>query len=186
MKHPLEAIMSMENPDTIPLLGGELRRARIEHRSLVPVLLLAALTLAACSNVRSPDSRARGLNGAIAVPEESRAMDAIRSRIALLEKALREGDANAYAASYTAKASYLNTNGQRVYGRSAIAKELAGLRAGFDFQLPIANVEFLSMEVAVVDCEVKSLGSRATYVMVRENETWMIAAGRILPAAKSP
>jgi hypothetical protein len=151
-----------------------------KHTFAAGVFLTAFLT--ACTHVDSPRSPATGQSMAL---EQRQAAEGIRAMITQLEKALRDGDANAYAACYAPEASYLNTTGKRVRGRSSIAQELAGLRAGTDFRLPIAGIDYLSSEVAVVDCDVRPLGSRATYTMIRTGGVWLVAAGRILPAERS-
>jgi uncharacterized protein (TIGR02246 family) len=120
---------------------------------------------------------------------------AIRAQLAAMEAAWNERDAAALAALYTADGdAILLLNPQRMAGQNAIR---GAAEAGSFFplagtpdrriSLDVEGIRFISSDVAIADATARFLAgepaqTRPTYVMVRRDGTWRIAALRVLPA----
>ena len=109
---------------------------------------------------------------------------AIADQIGKLVSALRAGDADLYTSVYLEDADYINNGSPHMRGSAAVRSELEQLIAAegafTDLDLPITSIRFLEDDVAIVDCFVTSSSSRATYYMVKRQDSWRIASARIL------
>jgi uncharacterized protein (TIGR02246 family) len=130
---------------------------------------------------------AGGRGPATAAPHD-RLIDhaAIRARVAAMESALNSRDAEAYSSAYLSDGDFIDMAGPRSEGYEVIRREIARLFATLpndigSISLAVRSIRFLAADVAVADCDVLPSGSRATYVMVRREGSWMVAAGRVLP-----
>lgn len=131
-------------------------------------------------------SCAAGGHEAAAVQDRSLDEAAIRARVAAMETALNKRDAEAYASAYLPDGDFIDLTGPRSRGHEVIRREIARLFATLpsdadSLLLAVDSIRFLTVDVAVVDCNVVPAGSRATYVMVRQEDSWKVAAGRVLP-----
>ncbi len=133
-------------------------------------------------------SCAAGGQGLATAATEDRSIDdaAIRAVVAAMESALNTRDAEAYASAYLLDGDFIDMAGPQSEGYDAIFHEMERLLATLpndigNIAIPVSSVRFLAPDVAVADCDVLPSGSRATYVMVRRGDSWLVAAGRILP-----
>lgn len=110
---------------------------------------------------------------------------AIRQRLATYAEARTHRDAAAEALCYTKDGDFRSSQGPFVSGREAIEKQLTVNDPSYTFALTVSKLRMLTPQVAMVDAEVaagpagrtvKLLGS---YVMVRAEADWLIAAARI-------
>jgi uncharacterized protein (TIGR02246 family) len=119
---------------------------------------------------------------------------AIRQRLASYAEARTQRDAAAEARCYTPDGDFRSSLGPFVSGREAIEKQLTVTDPSYTFALSVTKLRMLTPQVAMVDAEVmagpagrtaKLLGS---YVMVRTDGDWLIAAARIspTPAPRNP
>jgi len=110
---------------------------------------------------------------------------AVRARLAAYADARNKRDAHAEALCYTEDGDFRSSLGPFVSGRSAIEKQLTVNDPTYHFNLEITKFRFLNPTTAIVDAEVKTGTSRgegllvADYVVVKQGNDWLIAAGRI-------
>jgi uncharacterized protein (TIGR02246 family) len=111
--------------------------------------------------------------------------NAIRQRLAAYADARTRRDAAAEALCYTKDGDFRSSAGPFVSGREAIERQLTVNDPSYTFALTVTKLRMLTPQVAMVDAEVaagpagravKLLGS---YVMVRAEAEWLIAAARI-------
>jgi len=133
-------------------------------------------------------SCAAGGQGSATAVAEDRSIDdaAIRARVAAMQSALNARDAEAYASAYLSDGDFIDMAGPRSEGYEVIHGEIERLFATLpndidNISLAVSSIRFLAADVAVVDCNVLPSSSRATYVIVRRGDSWLVAAGRVLP-----
>ena len=129
------------------------------------------------------------------VRAQDRAADetAIRNRVAALTNALNRRDAAAFAALFTADADVIVLEGARTQGRAAIqAANAKAMAAAPNERATITPTEirFIGPDIAIVNTDARFTGGaaplqdRGTWVLHRESGVWLIAALRVMPAAK--
>jgi uncharacterized protein (TIGR02246 family) len=128
---------------------------------------------------------------ATAQQDTSVADTAIRAQLAANFAAGNKRDADGVVDAYAPDGDLMIGDGPRVVGRDAIRQWLnaAWSTAPSDRQgsLAVDAIRFLSPAVAIVESTARwtageRLQDRATWIMVRRDGTWNIAALRVLPA----
>lgn len=123
----------------------------------------------------------------------SRDEASIKAQLAAYAEASERGDGHARALFYTEDAEvWLSTTRTLTRGRAAIEKELERPPdPSRRFRLEIENISFLSADVALVDAQFYSASPEPTghafYVMVKQDDKWLIRAtrtARFVPAPK--
>lgn len=112
---------------------------------------------------------------------------AIRAQIAANEAAYNNRDAAGVAATYAPDGDHIAFSSPRRTGREAIRRLLEDRwsRSFVEVKVPVDTIRFLSPDVAIAEITAQfANGSspRGTLVMVRADDTWLIAAGRFFSA----
>jgi uncharacterized protein (TIGR02246 family) len=107
---------------------------------------------------------------------------AIRKQLNDYADAREHGDAHAAAMHYTADADLRLADGTMLRGRDAIQHSMpSGPRSNATrrIALTIHTMRLIGEGIAVADGVAAPTGNYATYVMVKQNNVWWIAAARI-------
>ena len=108
----------------------------------------------------------------------------IENQIEKMVEAMKTGNAELYASVYAPDADYINGGSPHIKGSQNIRIEIEELFKRIsslpNFELPINEIRFLGTNVALVDCFVTASRSRASYILEKRGNTWLIAAARIL------
>ena len=140
------------------------------HGTRVPGILAAVALLALIAPLSGQDTQQEA---------------AVRARLATYADARNRRDAHAEALCYTEDGDFRSSQGPFVSGRSAIEKQLTVNDATYHFNLEVTKFRFLNPTTSMVDATVKTGTSRgeallvADYVVVKQGNDWLIAAGRI-------
>ena len=129
------------------------------------------------------------------VSAQARAADetALRARVTAFEVAINKRDMAGLAALYAPDADLIVIDGPTVSGRAAIqaaAQRDWGIGpATRRISLTVTNIRFVGPDVAVINTravfnEGPVREDRGTWIAVRQAGSWLIAALRVLPAAK--
>ena len=148
------------------------------------LFFLVSVVATSCTRgEQAPDTRAQ---------QNSSVEDAaIRAQLAANFAAGNKRDAIGVVATYAPDGDLMIGAGPRIAGQNAIRDWLhaAWSTAPPDRQgtLTVDSLRFLSSDVAIVESTARwtagePLQDRATWIMVRRDGTWLIAAVRILPA----
>ena len=133
----------------------------------------------------------------LAVPAlaQSRAADevALRGRVTAFETAINKRDIAAVAALYAPDADLVVVDGPVVTGRAAIQsatqRDWGSGSATRRIALSVTGIRFVGPDIAIVSTKAQFnegpvKEDRGTWIAVREAGSWLIAALRVLPAAK--
>ncbi len=116
---------------------------------------------------------------------------AIRGQVAAMEAAYNKRDTAALAAIYATDGDVMMVAGPRSSGHEAIRRatetDWAKMPSTRQISLTVDSIRFLSSDVAIAECtarlsEGEPSQDRGTWVMVRRDGTWRVAALRVLPA----
>jgi len=159
----------------------------ITLRPMLSFMLLGTLSVVAmsCSTVEQTPT---------AEPDRSADEAAIRAKIAENEAATNRLDATAVAATFAEDADIIIGDPPRITpriaGRDAIHRAIAtgySTAPHLEARITIESIRFLSADVAIAEClgvhrySTGDVSDRATFVMVRRDEGWLISAVRVLP-----
>ena len=131
--------------------------------------------------------------GVTTLSAQGRAADeaAIRAHAVAVENAINKRDAAGLVALFTPDGDEINGDGPRVVGREAMrqvqAAELAKWPGTRRFSLTVTGIRFIGQDVAIVETEAQFnegpvRTNRGTWVSVRQDGRWLIAALRVYPA----
>jgi len=159
----------------------------IKLRPMLSFMLLGTLSVVAmsCSTVEQTPN---------AEPDRSADEAAIRAKIAANEAATNRLDATAVAATFAEDADFIIGDPPRITpriaGRDAIHRAIEtgySTAPHLEARITIDSIRFLTADVAIAEClgvhrySTGDVRDRATFVMVRRDEGWLIAAVRVLP-----
>jgi uncharacterized protein (TIGR02246 family) len=117
---------------------------------------------------------------------------AIRAQVTATAKAINARDFAALANLYANDGDAIVLSGPKASGPAAIRETSeagwSGAPAARQITFTVEGIRFLGHDVAVVDATARfnagePTTTRPTYVLVRRNGHWLIAATRVLPAA---
>ena len=120
---------------------------------------------------------------------------AVRARIRALEAAWNARDATGVASGYAPDGDVILGDGPRHSGRDAIRRSSAAMWSGVPrerrISISVDAIRHLGPDTAIAECTARfSAGEptqdRATWVMVRREGAWWVAALRVMPVERSP
>jgi uncharacterized protein (TIGR02246 family) len=120
---------------------------------------------------------------------------AVRARIKALEAAWNARDAAGVASAYAPDGDLILGDGPRHSGRDAIRRSSAAMWSGVPperrISISVDAIRHVGPDTAIAECTARfSAGEpaqdRATWVMVRRQGSWWVAALRVMPAERSP
>ena len=118
--------------------------------------------------------------------------EAIRKQIARFAQVHEKGDAKALAAFYDSDGDFIARDDSVVKGRAAVEKAMAERysqrQEGFTITITVDSIRFLKPDVAIVNTsaegtyskERKPWNDRGTFVMIRKDSQWLLAALRVM------
>jgi len=119
--------------------------------------------------------------------------DAVRARIKALEAAWNSRDAAGVASAYAPDGDLILGDGPRYSGRDAIRRSSTAMWSGVPperrISISVDAIRHLGPDTAIAECTARfSAGAptqdRATWVMVRREGAWWVAALRVMPAER--
>jgi uncharacterized protein (TIGR02246 family) len=133
----------------------------------------------------------------VTLSAQGRAADeaAMRAHAVAIENGINKRDAAALSALFTPDADEINGDGPRIVGRDAMRRvdgaELAKWPPTRRFNLAVTGIRFLGPDTAIVETlarfsEGPVRANRGTWVAVRQDGKWLIAALRVYPAQRAP
>ncbi len=118
--------------------------------------------------------------------------EAIRKQIERLAQVHEKGDAKAIAALWDLDGDMIIRSDSVVKGRAAVEKAMAEVYSqreeGFTITITMDSIRFLKPDVAIVNTsaegtkskERKPWNDRGTWVMIRKDSQWLVAALRVM------
>lgn len=166
------------------------------QNDMIFMKIMYYILLIYCYNIRFKD-RNKHLKGGISISHnEEVSMEQDRERIShvvyQMEAAFNRHDADELDSHFTQNATWVNVRGEKLSGWEEINKAhrmvLAGPLSNSYVNYTVDSISFINSHVAVVhvrQCSTTSDGSRiegqesiAIYVMIKETNTWRLAAGQ--------
>ena len=135
------------------------------------------------------------MSSAAPLAAQDRAADeaAIRAQAVAVENAINNRDAAALVALFTPDADEIIGDGPRLVGREAMRQAQEARQAQqsptMRFTLEVTDIRFLGQDIAIVETaaqfsEGPIRANRGTWVSVRQDGKWPIAALRVYPAER--
>lgn len=133
--------------------------------------------------------------GAVPVASQTRAVDetALRARVVAFEAAINTRDMAGLAALYASDADLIVIDGPLVAGRASIQaateRDWGTGSATRRITLTVTGIRFIGSDIAVINTRARFnegpvREDRGTWIAVRQAGNWLIAALRVLPAAR--
>jgi uncharacterized protein (TIGR02246 family) len=152
----------------------------------VAFVLTVAVMATSCAGADVSSSQA---------PQQNQAGDeqTIRAQVAASEAAINKRDFTAIAALYTPDGDAVIADGPRTSGGEAISQSLEAAWAtaskGRQISIAVDSIRFPNADVAIVNTtasfsEGEPKEDRGTWVLVRSNGAWRVAALRVQPAER--